>query len=74
MKEVPQFPPHLLKLIRKHGVSNSTLASVLRCDRTTVSKKLNSRRSVSFSEIQAICEFFRKVKGFAVDPGKVMNG
>lgn len=74
MKEVPKFPPHLLATIRKHRVSNAVLAAVLKCDRTTVSKKLNSHRNVSFSEIQSICEFFRKVKGISIDAAKVMKG
>lgn len=74
MREVPPFPPHLLTLVRKHRVSNATLAAVLQCDRTTVSKKLNSKRNVSFSEIQAVCEYLRKMKGVQVDAAKVMKG
>lgn len=73
MGEYPQFPPYLLALVRKHRVSNATLAAVLKLDRTTVSKKLNSKRNVSFAEIAAICGFFRKVKGIEIDAAKVMK-
>ena len=72
MGEYPQFPPYLYDLIRRHRVSNAVLAAVLRLDRTTISKKLNSKRGVSFQEVSKIVEFFWKVKGIKVDKSKVL--
>ena len=72
MGEYPQFPPYLLALVRKHRVSNATLAAVLKLDRTTVSKKLNSKRNVSFAEVSEIVDFFWRVKGIKVDKSKVL--
>ena len=72
MGEYPQFPPYLLALVRKHRVINATLAAVLKLDRTTVSKKLNSKRNVSFAEVSEIVDFFWRVKGIKVDKSKVL--